>query len=140
MGLIDFVKSAGEDLLQRVRGGVDTEAVVKQIHDLGLQIEDLSVAVDVDVATVSGTAQSQADKEKTVLVVGNTQGIGRVDDRLEVAARYYTVEKGDSLSKIAKAFYGDPQKYPAIFEANRPMLKDPDLIYPGQKLRIPHDA
>jgi nucleoid-associated protein YgaU len=52
-------------------------------------------------------------------------------------ARYHTVEKGDSLSKIAKEMYGDPMKYPAIFEANKPMLKDPDLIYPGQVLRIP---
>ncbi|MBP7184191.1 MAG: LysM peptidoglycan-binding domain-containing protein, partial [Saprospiraceae bacterium] len=47
------------------------------------------------------------------------------------------VQKGDSLSKIAKAFYGDAMKYPVIFEANKPMLTDPDLIYPGQTLRIP---
>ena len=52
-------------------------------------------------------------------------------------ARYYTVVKGDSLSKIAKEMYGNAMKYPVIFEANKPMLKDPDLIYPGQVLRIP---
>ena len=83
-----------------------------------------------------------------MLAVGNTAGIARVDDRIEVVevakkepeATYYTVVKGDSLSKIAKAQYGDPMKYPAIFEANRPMLKDPDLIYPGQVLRIPPQA
>ena len=81
-------------------------------------------------------------REKIILAVGNTEGIARVDDRLEVVkpepeAQYYTVVKGDTLSKISKEYYGDPMKYPAIFEANKPMLKDPDLIYPGQVLRIP---
>jgi nucleoid-associated protein YgaU len=47
------------------------------------------------------------------------------------------VKPGDTLSKIAKQFYGDASRYSAIFEANRPMLKDPDEIYPGQTLRIP---
>jgi nucleoid-associated protein YgaU len=49
----------------------------------------------------------------------------------------YVVQKGDTLSKIAKQFYGDPSLYPQIFEANRDVLKDPDKIRPGQKLRIP---
>ena len=49
----------------------------------------------------------------------------------------YTVQSGDSLSKIAKAHYGDAMKYMVIFEANTPMLKDPNKIYPGQVLRIP---
>lgn len=52
-------------------------------------------------------------------------------------SKTYVVVKGDSLSKIAKSVYGDAMKYPAIFEANKPMLKDPDHIYPGQVLRIP---
>ena len=52
-------------------------------------------------------------------------------------SRTYTVEKGDTLSKIAKKFYGDASDYPTIFEANKPMLSDPDKIYPGQVLRIP---
>jgi nucleoid-associated protein YgaU len=52
-------------------------------------------------------------------------------------SRTYTVEKGDTLSKIAKKFYGDASDYPVIFEANKPMLADPDKIYPGQVLRIP---
>ena len=52
-------------------------------------------------------------------------------------ATFYTVKSGDTLSKIAKAHYGDASKYNAIFEANTLMLKDPDKIYPGQKLRIP---
>ena len=51
----------------------------------------------------------------------------------------YTVQSGDSLSKIAKQVYGDPMQYPKIFEANKPMLKHEDKIYPGQVLYIPQD-
>lgn len=55
-------------------------------------------------------------------------------------SKTYTVKPGDSLSKIAKEFYGEASKYNQIFEANQPMLKDPDKIYPGQVLRIPQEA
>ena len=151
MGLFDFVKDAGERLLENVKeatgqtaatAAISAEPIVKSIHDHGLQVQNLDVAIEGDLATVTGTAASQGDREKVVLVVGNTQGIARVDDRLAVEkpepeAVFYTVKSGDSLSKIAKAHYGDPMQYPAIFEANRPMLKDPDKIYPGQNLRIP---
>ena len=94
-------------------------------------------------ATVSGAAYDQATKEKVVLVVGNTAGIGTVDDQMTVEnvepeAQFHTVASGDTLGKIAKKYYGNAMKYPVIFEANKPMLKDPDLIYPGQMLRIPH--
>jgi|SRR6185295_7265388 len=51
--------------------------------------------------------------------------------------RTYTVVKGDSLSKIAKREYGDANKWRAIYEANRDLIKDPDLIYPGQLLNVP---
>jgi nucleoid-associated protein YgaU len=89
--------------------------------------------------------ENQQEREKVVLAVGNTEGIAKVDDQIEVVkkepeATYYTVVKGDTLSKIAKASYGNPMKYPVIFEANRPMLTDPDKIYPGQVLRIPPQA
>ena len=50
---------------------------------------------------------------------------------------FYTVQKGDTLSAIAKQHYGNANAYLAIFEANGPMLDDPDRIYPGQVLRIP---
>jgi nucleoid-associated protein YgaU len=49
----------------------------------------------------------------------------------------YTVQAGDSLSKIAKRCYGDPRQYPAIFEANRQLLRNPELVYPGDVLTIP---
>lgn len=51
--------------------------------------------------------------------------------------RTYTVEKGDTLSHIAKAHYGKASKWRAIFEANRDQIKDPDKIFPGQVLKIP---
>jgi nucleoid-associated protein YgaU len=51
--------------------------------------------------------------------------------------QYYVVKKGDTLSKIAREYYGDANLYPQIFEANRDVLKDPDKIQVGQKLRIP---
>jgi nucleoid-associated protein YgaU len=60
-----------------------------------------------------------------------------IDASLPAPARTYTVVAGDSLSKIAKQFYGDAKAYPRIFEANRDQLKDPDKIQPGQKLKIP---
>jgi nucleoid-associated protein YgaU len=144
MGLIDFVLSAGEKLF----GGGEASAAERaaKLQDtvvkLGLEVSNLKIDVSDDVAVVSGKTTSQAIREKIVLAIGNTEGIARVDDRLEVVkpepeATYYTVVKGDTLSKIAKVQYGDAMKYPVIFEANKPMLKDPDLIYPGQVLRIP---
>lgn len=158
MGLIDFVKNAGEslmsqasDLASNITGGkfggnAEEESQVasalgETVAGLGISVQDLSIAVKDDVATVGGVAASQTDREKVILVAGNTKGIAQVDDQLTVRApdpaRYYTVVAGDSLSKIAKAEYGDPMKYPVIFDANRPMLSDPDKIYPGQVLRIP---
>lgn len=161
MGLIDFVKDAGESLLGS-RASADTGAqssaqpagssaaaqpdlgpvLEKSVKLLEIPVENLVVDVRGDTAVVSGLSPTQADRERLVLVVGNTKGIAQVDDRLTVKtpepeATMYTVKKGDSLSKIAKAHYGDPMKYPAIFDANKPMLSDPDKIYPGQVLRLP---
>ena len=144
MGLIDFVKEAGESLLKKAGEGREAagEAVSKRIHDLGLSVDGLKVQVDGDKAVVSGKAASQAEREKAILAAGNTQGVAQVDDQLSVASpepqsQYHRVVSGDTLSKIAKQYYGDISKYPEIFEANQPMLADPDKIYPGQVLRIP---
>jgi nucleoid-associated protein YgaU len=146
MGLIDFVKEAGEALLEKVGGSAEaqSEAVSKRISDLGLSVEGLKVQVDGGKAVLTGKAASQAEKEKAVLAAGNTVGIGQVEDQVEVEgpepepeSQYYRVKSGDTLSKIAKEYYGNANKYPTLFEANRPMLKDPDSIYPGQVLRIP---
>jgi nucleoid-associated protein YgaU len=117
-------------------------ALVSLVNQMGFKAQDLGVRVDDDKVTLTGQVNSQEEREKIVLLVGNTEGIGSVDDQLKVArpepeAQFYEVKSGDTLSKIAKQHYGDANKYNAIFEANRPMLKDPDEIYPGQKLRIP---
>lgn len=157
MGVFSFIKNAGAKIF-----GIKTDAekaaevaakelkaevaaanrLTETIHDLELQVSNLSIVIDDDKATVAGEAYDQATKEKVVLVVGNSEGIATVDDQLTVEnpepeAQFHTVERGDTLSKIAKTYYGNAMKYPVIFEANKPMLKDPDLIYPGQVLRIP---
>jgi len=164
MGLFDFIKGAGEKVFGKdddpeeamaelaaakaKKAAIEARRVqtlTKYVGRLGLEIEGLGIAVDGNVVVVSGTVPTQEVREKLVLALGNTAGTARVDDRLEVEvkepeARFHTVASGDSLSKIAKEYYGDPMKYQAIFEANKPMLSDPDKIYPGQVLRIPHDA
>ncbi len=147
MGLFSFIKNAGA----KVFGiGKTTEeesfdkanALVDAVEKLGFEVVDMNVEVSGDTAIVWGEADSQETREKVVLVLGNTEGIANVDDRMTVAieepqAQFHTVVSGDSLSKIAKKYYGDAMRYPIIFEANKPMLKSPDLIYPGQVLRIP---
>jgi nucleoid-associated protein YgaU len=81
--------------------------------------------------------------EKAVLMAGNVQGVSEVKaaglsaPTQESKVAYYVINKGDSLSAIAKHYYGNAMEYPRIFDANREVIKDPDLIYPGQKIRIP---
>jgi nucleoid-associated protein YgaU len=104
--------------------------------------KDIEVEVQGDKVVLKGKAATQAEKEKAILAVGNIEGVAEVEDAVEVAAPepesvFHTVEKGDNLWKIAEKNYGDGSKYTAIFEANKPMLSDPDKIYPGQVLRIP---
>jgi nucleoid-associated protein YgaU len=165
MGVFSFLKNAGAKLFNfnkkeeapKTVTVTDASAEAEALHKkqmeglltsivtgLNIPVENLDVELDDDTVTVYGTAKSKADKEKVVLALGNVDGIAAVDDRLVVAegadeadSVFYTVEKGDSLSKIAKAHYGDASAYHAIFEANKPMLDHPDKIYPGQVLRIP---
>ena len=154
MGLFSFIKNAGAKVFgigkTTAEEAADVAALAKQkaaklsnaVETLGFKVQDLNVEVNGDNATVWGQADSQATREKVILVLGNTEGIATVDDRMTVEipepeAQFHTVVKGDYLSKIAKKYYGDAMKYPIIFEANKPMLTDPDKIYPGQVLRIP---
>ncbi len=155
MGLFSFIKDAGAKLFGKEEEKEVASKTIEEINfekaqrlkdqilAMGLPVEKLNIIIDGDRALVFGTAPNQEVREKVILIVGNTEGVAEVDDRLEVPepepeARFYTVKKGDYLSKIAKEVYGDPSKYNVIFEANKPMLKDPDLIYPGQVLRIPN--
>jgi len=164
MGLMSFIKEAGEKLFGKGEAKAAQEAAAKEataenlerlnkaagdaivayIGTQGLKVDALAVGFDgaTGTVTVSGQAPDQATKEKVLLCCGNVENVVAVNDMLTVVtpepeAKYYTVVKGDNLSKISKEFYGTPNKYPAIFEANKPMLSHPDKIYPGQVLRIP---
>jgi len=155
MGLFSFLKKAGSNIFKSSEKKAEEaaeEAAARReeqivalkgvVTALNIDIKDLDLEVNEDVVTVYGQTESQADKEKIILAVGNVAGIATVDDRISVVvpapeATFYEVKSGDSLSKIAKAQYGDAMKYPVIFEANKPMLTHPDKIYPGQVLRIP---
>ena len=148
MGLLSFFKGGGEPVLKAQPAPTpETEplrasALLAHVKALGLPYNSLTVKTSGDTVTVEGEVAKQADAEKIALAVGNVEGVAIVNNKLTVAtpepeATYHTVEKGDTLSKIAKTVYGDMMKYPIIFEANKPMLSDPDKIYPGQVLRIP---
>jgi nucleoid-associated protein YgaU len=165
MGMLDFVKEAGEKLFgigkakaamqdaaaapaddAKLKAANDAagDAIVDYIKSQNLSATGLTVTYDGSSATVTvyGVAPDQATMEKVVLCCGNVSGVAKVNNMMSVdqsapEAKYYTVVSGDNLSKISKAQYGDPNKYMKIFEANKPMLKDPDKIYPGQVLRIP---
>ena len=160
MGLFSFLKKAGAALVggskktvtadspEPVDTGISNEQKVTLLKGIvtshGLDIKDMSLDVDGDTVTVYGKVTSQDEAEKVVLALGNVSGIATVDDRISIVTPpappsvFHTVEKGDTLGKIAKKYYGDAMKYPVIFEANKPMLSDPDKIYPGQSLRIPN--
>jgi nucleoid-associated protein YgaU len=148
MGIFDFLKGAGAKVPPAAPGEPDIDdlrignGILKMIRAAGLYSEGITSKFSDGTVTLRGSVPDQATREKLVLVAGNTTGVAHVDDQLEVVAPapeavFYTVQSGDSLSKIAKQHYGNANKYPVIFEANRPMLSDPDKIYPGQVLRIP---
>ena len=163
MSLISFIKEAGEKLFKHPQAEASATAPVaaqpdvaqlnatagaaieKYIASQGLKADGLDVKYDgaSQTVTVSGVAPDQATKEKIVLCCGNVAAVAKVNDMLTVAAdpgpesTYREVKSGDTLSKIAKEAYGDANAYMKIFEANKPMLSNPDKIYPGQKLRIP---
>lgn len=141
MGLFDFVKEAGR-MIGIGDDEPDAETLKKAVEEAGLNNSDIEVRVDGDRAIVTGKAASQEELEKVVLAIGNNKGIASVDSQIEVdspepEAKFYTVKSGDTLSQIAKSQYGNANKFPVIFEANKPMLDDPNKIYPGQVLRIP---
>lgn len=142
MGLFDFVKEAGAKVLDAVANPATAGTQIKQHIEKEIGVSDVDVQFIDGTVKVTGNAQTQADKEKLILAAGNIKGVHNVEDAVTVAkpeseSKMYTVKKGDTLSKIAKEVYGKSGDYNKIFEANKPMLKDPDHIYPGQVLRIP---
>lgn len=139
MGFFDFMKNVGTDLF---RGGKDEAKEVEALlnNELGDKITDLAVEHNDGTISLGGSCVDEATKEKAILLAGNIKGVGQVNsDTLTApaAAEFYTIKSGDSLSKIAKQYYGDAMKYPMLFEANREVIKHPDKIYPGQQIRVP---
>jgi nucleoid-associated protein YgaU len=167
MGMFSFIKEAGEKLFGRGEAKAAQEAaaakptpeniealskaagdaIATYINSMNLNVQALEIGFDAASATVtvSGVAPDQATKEKVLLCCGNVATVAAVNDLMTVSnpepeSQWHVVVSGDNLSKISKHFYGTPNKYPQIFEANKPMLTHPDKIYPGQVLRIPPDA
>lgn len=151
MGLFDFASNIGSKLFSN-----DADAAAKISEYISANnpgIEDLSVIFKDGTATIIGVTESTEAAQKVILLAGNVEGvkevvpkiqIDNVDTDIETAlepenVEYYVIESGDSLSKIAKKYYQNAMEYPRIFEANKEVIKDPDLIYPGQKIRIPMD-
>lgn len=142
------------------------EDLKKELDSHKLGTDRVDVTVKGDTVVLKGVVEDQSVFEKAVIAVGNTLGISKVEaDELKIVAPesglnldgsvdmtalvaaatpasepvLYTVKKGDNLWKIAEKQYGKGKgaKNTIIFEANKPMLKSPDKIYPGQVLRIP---
>uniref|UniRef100_UPI003C7DA0DC peptidoglycan-binding protein LysM n=1 Tax=Pseudomonas veronii TaxID=76761 RepID=UPI003C7DA0DC len=146
MSIFSFVKEAGEKLIDLLTPGNAnaSEQLKEHVAKVGLGNPNVQTTVDGDKVTVTGEVASQEEKEKILLALGNIVGVASVDDQIKVtdpapivAARFVVVKKGDTLSAISLAVYGNANLYNKIFEANKPMLSHPDKIYPGQTLRIP---
>lgn len=163
MGLFDFIKDAMHPH-DKVNESAVQQALAADMQKAGLSIQNFQVRYEKGLATISGQATTQKDLELARLLIGNHKNVEKVnDDGLTVAAypagkgvpstplvlapqhadgkpsQMVTVQKGDTLSKIAQKYLGNANRYPEIFDANRPMLKDPDAIFPGQILRIPSE-
>ncbi|MFO7622620.1 MAG: peptidoglycan-binding protein LysM [Bacteroidales bacterium] len=151
MGLISFIKNAGTKIFGKSGEKQEQEKaalIEAHIRKFGFDTSDIKIKVDDDRVTLAGSVDTMENKNKIIVTAGNVEGISAVEDWIvvknppvvappEPEKQFYTVKKGDYLSKIAKEVYGNANKYNIIFEANKPMLKDPNLIYPGQVLVIP---
>ena len=150
MGLFDFFADTGKKLF----GDDDDDAADKIKQDIEADnpgVQNLGVDYQEGVVSLSGNADSTEAMEKAVLMAGNVKGVTEVKaDAMQVPpvpeeieqqekVEYYVIQSGDTLSALAKKYYGKAGDYPRIFEANREVIKDADKIYPGQKIRIPLD-
>ncbi len=148
MGLLDFARDVGRQLFD-----TDAEAAdnIKQHLEVSLTgMNNVEVEFDDGVATVSGDCPSEAVREQAILLAGNVKGVERVvadslrapepEKDVEVLkSEIYEIKSGDTLGGIAKQYYGSATKFVRIFEANRDNIRDPNKIYPGQKISIPLD-
>ena len=168
MAIWDFVKDAGKSIFGKAEAAEGkprsapqasaakpdqdpnttrkVAALKAELKALNLDKDDVHLTLRGDTVKIDSKGADRATLEKLILAVGNIEGIAKVEADLPDAGPeagkapvFHTVKKGETLSAIAKAYFGDASKYNAIYEANRPMLSDPDKIYPGQTLRIPQD-
>jgi len=166
MGLFSFVKGIGnrltgntpEDPLDDQRKSIALTGALKKLR---LPVEGLKVAFDDGKATLHGTVPDAQIAHKLIVALGNVADVEQVDSKIVVTPPavvasnasepappaappapppiMHPVGAGESLSLIAKQYYGAIHLYPAIFEANQPMIEDVDEIFPGQVLIIPRD-
>lgn len=144
MGLFDFVKNIGKNLFSKEAEAA--ESIKKHIAEENPGIDGLDVTFDNGIVNITGNAASPEAMEKAILMAGNVKGVENVTAEGLTApeqtekVEYYTIVSGDTLSGIAKKYLGNANDYPKIFEANREVIKDPDKIFVGQKIRIPMNA
>jgi nucleoid-associated protein YgaU len=148
MGIFDFFTGKSK-AAPAVAGATDSaaapaDALTNELQGLGFDTSGVDIEVDGDKVTLNGAVGSREEMEKIILAVGNSKGVASVENNLIAPdhdptqpSGIHVVVDGDTLWKIAEAHYGSGARYEEIFEANKPMLKHPDKIYPGQRLRIP---
>ncbi len=151
MGFFDKFTKSFED---------EVEEAMEKIRGMGLGVEGLSASVDGKVVTIKGSAPDMDAKAKVMQVFNEMVDTENTFNMISIPApepkpepepepepaaeeatttgeRVYEVVHGDTLGAVAQKFYGHANAYMKIFEANRDILDNPNLIKPGQKLRIP---
>ena len=150
MSSFDFMSDSGKKVLGKEDDSVAVKEEIESSFE-GLPVDGLTVNVEGDTITLAGIAQDYPTREKVILIAGNIEGIAHVNAEQLITMEqiseenvreipeeiFYTIEKGDTLWEIATKFYDDGSKYPHIVDANIEVIKNPDLIYPGQAIRIP---
>jgi nucleoid-associated protein YgaU len=140
MGLFDFVKSIGNKIFNKEDEAA--QKIKEHIEEQNPGVKDLKVEYQGGTVKLTGNSDSPEAVEKAILMAGNIRGVGNIETDINAPKQtekveYYVIEKGDTLSGIAKKYYGDAMAYPRIFKANTEVIKDPDKIFIGQKIRIP---
>ncbi|NVK32019.1 MAG: peptidoglycan-binding protein LysM [Gammaproteobacteria bacterium] len=145
MGWFDAATKFASNIGKKLFDSEDdaAEKIKAHIEENNPGIENLEIAVTNGVAEVKGEVKEASALEKVLLMTGNVLGIGEVkaDDVVSpeptVEVEYYDIQKGDTLWAIAEKFYGNGSKYTTIVEENQEVIINPDLIFPGQRIRIP---
>ncbi len=140
MGLFDFVKSIGNKIFNKEDEAADK--IKDHIEEENPGVKDLKVEYENGSVKLTGNSDSAEAAEKAILMAGNIKGVESIVNEIKAPEQkekvlFYVIEKGDTLSKLAKKYYGDAMDYPRIFKANTEVIKDPDKIFVGQKIRIP---